>query len=116
MTPLEQKVLSIEISNLQDIFIITKSWNILKNKMATMGIFLSAMKQCVDIYPLPPLAQMVLWAELSNLSFWEYVWPFLKNKMATMGVDSYHGVLYILRLLLIYGKLNVFMVDIFTDI
>ena len=30
-----------------------------KNKMATTGVSLSVMKQCVEIFPLPPLEQKV---------------------------------------------------------
>ena len=38
-----------------------------KNKMATMSISLSVMKQFAGIFPLPPLGQKVLKTEFLNL-------------------------------------------------
>ena len=55
---------------------------------ATTDISLLVMKKYIEIFSLPSLEEKVLWAEFSDLQ------------------DSHSAVLYILRLALIYGELN----------
>ena len=54
-------------------------WPHFKNKMATMGISLSVMKQCAEIFLLPSLEQKSsqicsIGSSLQKFA-WEYIWP-----------------------------------------
>ena len=77
----------------------------------TTGVALSVMKQCVESSQICSVC-----ASLQKLA-WEYLGSHFEKQYGRHRsfFDGHPGVLYILRLFLIYEKLNVFMVDIFNE-
>ena len=84
----------------------------LKGLSGNILTFLSVMKQCVEIFPLSFVEQKVLEAECLNLQYMFIItkaclgvfWPHFEKQddCQRLLFDSLAGVLYVLRLFLIY--------------